>query len=181
VAQQTKTVSALDLIGQRVRSNIWPPSRSQRCQRRLGRIFRFIFSSSCDAVSVQETAFQRSLPFVWQPRQTSVTCPPLLPAAFGPPSATLAVRVSLSAIPECIHRHLAGCGAHGHPAAGSEYGRRATRTSTIAHNTRRLLVPNEIRSHICTSPTAGLTDKPRLDVGQPDLIWPAVTADGDRV
>ena len=35
-----------------------------------------------------------------------------------------AVRVSLSAIPECIHRRRAGCGAHGHPVARSEYGRR---------------------------------------------------------
>ena len=94
------------------------------------RISRFASTRciSCDVVSIQERAFQRSPLCAWRSRQTSADpCLRLLRAAFQPRSATPAVDVSLSAILECIRRHRAGCAAHGHPAAGSEHGRRATR------------------------------------------------------
>src|SRR6516164_4095131 len=99
--------------------------------------------------SVQVRAFQRSLLCAWQSRQTSVDpCPLLLPAAFPLRSAILAVGASLSAIPECIRPHRAGCGAYGHPAEGSEHGRRATRTLSIAHHAHGLPIPIEIGPHV---------------------------------
>ena len=97
---------------------------------------RFISSTPCDVASAQVRAFQRSLLCAWQFRQTSADpCPQLLPAAFQPRPATLAVDVSLSVIPECIRRHRAGYVAHGHPVGGSERGRRATRA--FSRRTRR--------------------------------------------
>ena len=43
------------------------------------------------------------------------------------------------------------------------------------------LAPVEIRPHVCAALAAGLAHEPRLDIGQPGIIGPAVAADGDRV
>jgi len=51
----------------------------------------------------------------------------------------------------------------------------------IAHNTHRLLVPIEIGPHVGTALAAHRADETKLNGGQPDVIRPAVTADGDRV
>jgi len=47
------------------------------------------------------------------------------------------------------------------------------------HPHRRLL--GEIRSHFGTTLAAGLASEARLDVRQPDVIWPHIAADRDRV
>ena len=53
--------------------------------------------------------------------------------------------------------------------------------SSIPHRRDRLLIPIEIRPDIGAALAAGRADKARLDVGEPDIIGPAVTAHGDKV
>jgi hypothetical protein len=72
-------------------------------------------------------------------------------------------------------------GADGHPAAGSEYGRLATKTSAIAHDAHLLVVPNEIRPHVGTVLAASLADKAIFNIGQPQVIGPLIGADRDAV
>jgi hypothetical protein len=84
-------------------------------------------------------SFQPSAPCASQSRRTSAGRYPLLPpTASRPRPATLAVCVSLSAALGCTRRHRAEYGALGHPVAGSECGRRGTRTLTIAQHGPRL-------------------------------------------
>ena len=44
-----------------------------------------------------------------------------------------------------------------------------------------LLVPVEIRLHVCAAMAAGPADKAGLDIGQPKIIRPGIGTDGDRV
>src|SRR6516225_4154888 len=126
-----------------------------------------ISSTLCDAVSVQEPAFQRSLPCASQSRRTSADrYPPLRPAPFRQRPATLAVCASLPAMPEYNRPHRARCGAYGHPAAGSEHGRRATRTLSIAHHAYGLPIPIEIGPHVGAALAADLADETMLYVGK---------------
>ena len=43
------------------------------------------------------------------------------------------------------------------------------------------LIPYEIRPHICAALAASQADKSIFNIGQPDIIGPAIAADGDRV
>jgi hypothetical protein len=43
----------------------------------------------------------------------------------------------------------------------------------------RRLAPVEVRPDLCPALAAGGADKARLDIGKPDLIGPAVCAEGD--
>jgi hypothetical protein len=43
---------------------------------------------------------------------------------------------------------------------------------------RLLQMPIEIRPHIGTSSIAGIANKLRLEIGEADIIWPLVAADG---
>jgi hypothetical protein len=47
------------------------------------------------------------------------------------------------------------------------------RLLTIAHDTHGLLVPVEIRPHVCAALASGLAHKAGLDIGQPDIIGQA--------
>ena len=141
-----------------------------------------ISSTLCDAVSVQEPAFQRSLPCASQSRRTSADrYPPLRPAPFRQRPATLAVCASLPAMPEYNRPHRARCGAYGHPAAGSERGRSATRTSAVARLLNGLPIPIEIRPHVGAALAVGGAGEARLNIREPNVIWPPVGADGERV
>jgi hypothetical protein len=42
-------------------------------------------------------------------------------------------------------------------------------------------VPVEVRPHLGAAVAAGRADETRLDVGEPDLVGPAVAADRDRM
>jgi hypothetical protein len=48
----------------------------------------------------------------------------------------------------------------------------------IAHHRDRLRVPVKIWPDISPSLSAGRTDEPRFQIGQPDFIRPVVAADG---
>jgi hypothetical protein len=56
---------------------------------------------------------------------------------------------------------------------------RAKERFADAPSSGRRLIPIEIRPHVYTALTAGLADKPQL--GQAQVIWPAISADRDRV
>src|SRR6516165_12404346 len=59
-----------------------------------------------------------------------------------------------------------------------EYG---DRTSAIAHHACLLPVPIEIRPHVGAALSADLADETMLNVGQPDIIGPAIAVDRSRV
>ena len=42
-------------------------------------------------------------------------------------------------------------------------------------------VPVEVRPHVSAALAAGRANEARLDIGQPDIIGPAIAADGDRM
>ena len=53
--------------------------------------------------------------------------------------------------------------------------------SPVAHHRRRRFIPIEVRPHIRATMAAGATDETRFNVGQPEIIGPAVTVDGNRM
>ena len=60
-------------------------------------------------------------------------------------------------------------------------GRIANPTDSPPHRGSRLPVPVEVPPDVGAALAAGLANELRLDVGQPDIIGPAVAAHGDRV
>jgi hypothetical protein len=54
-----------------------------------------------------------------------------------------------------------------------------TRALTVAHHGDGLFVPIEIGPHVSASLAASLADKPRFQIGKPDVIGPSVRADRD--
>jgi hypothetical protein len=51
----------------------------------------------------------------------------------------------------------------------------------MAHHGDRHPIPIEIRPYVCATLSTGPADKPRLKIGQPDIIRPAIGVDRDRL
>jgi hypothetical protein len=51
----------------------------------------------------------------------------------------------------------------------------------ITHRCDNLPIPVEVRPDVSPSLAAGLADEPRLEIGQPDVIRPSISADRDRM
>jgi hypothetical protein len=51
----------------------------------------------------------------------------------------------------------------------------------MGHPADRFCVPVEVRPHIRAAPAASLAGKPRLQIGQADIIRPSVAADRSPV
>jgi hypothetical protein len=62
---------------------------------------------------------------------------------------------------------------------GLDHQNGSTRALTVAHHGDGLFIPIEIGPHVSASLAADLTDEPRFQVGQPDVIGPSVPADRD--
>jgi hypothetical protein len=53
--------------------------------------------------------------------------------------------------------------------------------SPIAHHADLFPAPIEVRPYVCAALPAGLADKSRLNIGQPEIIRPLIGANRDRV
>jgi len=49
--------------------------------------------------------------------------------------------------------------------------------ATIAHHGNCRPVPVEVRPHLGATVAAGLAHKPRLEIGQPEIVGPTIPAD----
>jgi len=57
----------------------------------------------------------------------------------------------------------------------------ARRTSSIAHLANRRPAPVEIRPRVGAALAAGLADEPRLEIGELEIVRPAVRTERDRM
>jgi hypothetical protein len=115
---------------------------------------------------------------------------PMRAIIVGPPSVATRIKASMAAC-----HSAASCSAFGsrvmyvpaslrgragdRAAAGLACQNGPTRALTVAHHGDGLFVPIEVGPHVSAFLAARLTDEPRFQVGQSDVIGPSVPADRD--